>query len=327
MGGGLSYSDAGLRNRSIFYRQDINIYVEDTGKEYIYEEIFKRLLKNDYRIETILPLGGKTNVLKEYIIKGEFDNRGTPNIFLVDGDFDRYISYDVVGKGDFPEETEANLEEFVSNKIINSDSVIYLETYNIESYYVDENASKKFIKGMLRKTDMELSVILNFECWKNRIVSESKDLFLLYCFLIKYRNLYGSKYNGTTSRLSISTVDRPPFLFLDSKTGFKNDSNEYDELKREVLGGLSVENPGLDLDEELEKIKNDYENINGNDYYNLICGKFLLTSLHKYLKNICGKDIKFPQLEWNLICDFDINKLNFLKERIDRIMINHSASE
>ena len=68
MGGGLSYSDAGLRNRSIFYRQDINIYVEDTGKEYVYEEIFKRLLKNDYRIETILPLGGKTNVLKEYII-------------------------------------------------------------------------------------------------------------------------------------------------------------------------------------------------------------------------------------------------------------------
>lgn len=324
---GLSYSDEGLRNRGIFYRQDINIYVEDTGKEYIYEEIFKRLLKNEYRIETMLPLGGKENVLKEYLRQGDLDERGTQNLFLVDGDFDRYIDYEVVGREHFSGGTETDLKEFVSDKIIESDSVIYLETYNIESYFVDETASSKFIKGILHKTDRELSSILNFEYWRSRIVDESKDLFLLYCFLIKYRNLYGSMYNGVTSRLSIPTVDRSPFPFLDSRTGFKSDSTEYDNLKKEVLDGLSVENPEINLDEELEKIKIAYENINGNDYYNLICGKFLLKSLHKYLKTICGKDIKLPRLEWNLICDFDINKLNYLKERIDRIMTNHSASE
>lgn len=324
---GLSYSDEGLRNRGIFYRQDINIYVEDTGKEYIYEEIFKRLLKNEYRIETMLPLGGKENVLKEYLRQGDLDERGTQNLFLVDGDFDRYIDYEVVRREHFSGGTETDLKEFVSGKIIESDSVIYLKTYNIESYFVDETASSKFIKGILHKTDGELSSILNFEDWRSRIVDESKDLFLLYCFLIKYRNLYGSIYNGATSRLSIPTVDRSPFPFLDSRTGFKSDSTEYDNLKKDVLDGLSVENPEINLDEELKKIKIAYENINGNDYYNLICGKFLLKSLHKYLKTICGKDIKLPQLEWNLICDFDINKLDYLKERINRIMTNHSASE
>lgn len=44
---GLSFSREALSNRSLFLAQlnDINIYVEDVGKEYEYEEIFERLLK------------------------------------------------------------------------------------------------------------------------------------------------------------------------------------------------------------------------------------------------------------------------------------------
>lgn len=48
---GLSFSREALSNRSLFLAQlnDINIYVEDVGKEYEYEEIFERLFRSVYK--------------------------------------------------------------------------------------------------------------------------------------------------------------------------------------------------------------------------------------------------------------------------------------
>ena len=61
---GLSFSREALSNRSLFLAQlnDINIYVEDVGKEYEYEEIFERLFENNLNIFSIFPLGGKEAV-------------------------------------------------------------------------------------------------------------------------------------------------------------------------------------------------------------------------------------------------------------------------
>ena len=48
---GLFYSEAALLNRALFYSDynDVNIFVEDEGKEYIYEDIFQRMF--DYQIK------------------------------------------------------------------------------------------------------------------------------------------------------------------------------------------------------------------------------------------------------------------------------------
>ena len=314
------YSENGLRNRSLFYGKDndINIYVEDSGKKHIYEEIFKRLLGNKYRIESIFPLGGKKQVLKEYVRKGESGNNGNPNVFLVDGDFDRYIGYESATKNDYKGETndESELNNFISGKIFESKSVIYLKSYNIENYFIDENAIISHIKGILEKTDSEICQILDYSKWKNRIVNESKDLFLIYCFIAKYLNKYGFMYNGKKSKLSIKTVDRSPFSFLDGKTGFKGDSNDLENLIKEVKDALQIENPEINLDTELQLIKKEYELNNGEDYYNLICGKFLLTSLQTYLLTVCNGKLNFQSFKWDLIRNFEINKLEYIKEII-----------
>ena len=314
------YSENGLRNRSLFYGKDndINIYVEDSGKKHIYEEIFKRLLGNKYRIESIFPLGGKKQVLKEYVRKGESGNNGNPNVFLVDGDFDRYIGYESATKNDYKGETndESELNNFISGKIFESKSVIYLKSYNIENYFIDENAIISHIKGILEKTDSEICQILDYSKWKNRIVNESKDLFLIYWFIGKYLNKYGFMYNGKKSKLSIKTVDRSPFSFLDGKTGFKGDSNDLENLIKEVKDALQIENPEINLDTELQLIKKEYELNNGEDYYNLICGKFLLTSLQTYLLTVCNGKLNFQSFKWDLIRNFEINKLEYIKEII-----------
>lgn len=314
------YSENGLRNRSLFYGKDndINIYVEDSGKRYIYEEIFKRLLGKNYRIESIFPLGGKKQVLKEYVRKGESGSNGNPNVFLVDGDFDRYIGYESANKNDYKGETndESELNNFISGKIFESKSVIYLKSYNIENYFIDENAIISHIKGILEKTDSEIFQILDYSKWRNRIVNESKDLFLIYCFIEKYKNKYGYKYNGDNSKLSIKTVSRGAFPFLDVKTGFKSNSNELENLYKEVKEALEIENPKMNLDCELKVIQQAYELNNGKDYYHLICGKFLLESLRKYLHDICNRKLDLQNFKWHLVLNFEINKLDYIKEKI-----------
>ena len=57
----LNYSNDALLTRVIFLasQNDLNIFVEDTNKEYEYEEIFERLFSEDLRINCIFPTGGK----------------------------------------------------------------------------------------------------------------------------------------------------------------------------------------------------------------------------------------------------------------------------
>lgn len=318
----LTYSQEGLLNRSMFYgKQDINIFVEDKDSGYLYEEILKRLLMNKYRIDTVFPLDGKNNVLSEYIKQGEVNKNGAPNLFLVDGDFDRYLGYNTATRNDFMGDKESDVEvsRFVRNKIIQSDSVLYLKTYNIENYFIDEEAVLKYIKGIIKKKDSELKSIADFGHWRERVVNESKDLFVIYCFVIKYLYLYGYEVDGQLSKLSDKTVSRPHFKFLDDKTGFKRTGHPdvYKEFENKIKQELNVERPNIDLDEELSIIRNEYMAISGEDYFNIICGKFLLSSLNKYVASICKKPLDFVQFKWHLVLNFDITKLNYMKDRID----------
>lgn len=315
----LTYSEEALRNRAIFIKNEINIYVEDIGKEYFYEELFCRLLDGKYKINAVFPLGGKPNVLKEYIRKGEIDPDGKPNIFLLDGDFDRYIGYPEVTKENFKgrEGDEQALDEFVKHVIVKSDSVIYLDTYNIRSLIIEEKPVVKFVQGKIQKSESVVTRTIDFKNWKEEVINESKDLFLLYSFINKYLYLYGTMYDDKTSSLSIATVSKATYNFLNKETVFNKQF--YMQLKDKISNDLMSERPELDLDDEINKIDLEYQQINGKDYYNLICGKFLLNSLNYHLSRVCGKQFDLQMLKWDLVRNFDIEKLNFINNHIKRL--------
>lgn len=317
----LTYSENGLVNLSLFYKNTINIYVEDVDSEHIYENIFKRLLGEKYSIEKIYTLGGKLKVLEHFIEIGDHDKEGVPNIFLVDGDFDKYLEFEEIKRSDcFDKLNSGNdvLKNFLQGKIVVDESVLYLKTYNIENYYIDENVIISIVQGIKKNRFDDAKEILQFEIWKNRIVSESKELFLLYCFIQKYLYKYGYKFNGELSRLAIENVNSSPLKFIDIKTGFKGSNDRIGELKQEIIEGLAIENPDINLDEEIGIIEEAYEKINGKDYYNFICGKFLLTSLFNYLHGICGK-LDFKDKKWQLVQGFDVNSLSYIKDKIEKL--------
>lgn len=276
----LLYSSEASASRYLFYQglNDINIFVEDDGKEYEYETIFKRLLKDKYCITAIFSLGGKPKVkerFEEFGTESKQDNK-IKNFYIVDGDFDRYIH---------------------SETMIDSPYFIYLHTYNIENYFLDENACIQFVKGRLKCFDGLAKNKINFINWKETIVGQASKLFLCYCFV--------QKYFPTNETLS-----RPYCLFIDQKTGFERTDGAYDQYWQYILS--------LDCDAEnkINEIRNKYIEVNGDNYFNLICGKFLFVSLCCYLRSIIKSKFNNSDFRWHLVNHFDVTKLNYIKDTI-----------
>lgn len=337
----LQYSDDALDVRADMIDTDdseIVVFVEDINKEYFYEKIFDRLFDNENMLLKPIGLGGKNKVISRF---NENKEKGENDYFyLVDGDFDRYIGIE----------------------LIEDDRFIYLEAYNIENYIIDENVVYNFLTGRLRKTKSEVRDLFDFNKWKQKIVDESKKLFLCYAFILCYLNniedsdiIIDKRYNAKgNSFLSIENVSRSPFKFLNDKTGYEQ-AGRFDEYYQEVIFRLCIENgyensSGIEIikcdkliksyskvqyfynssqyfyNSSIDSISEKYELINGTNYYNFICGKFLITSLKLCIKEVLKRQnlsTNFDERDFEnqLSSYFDIDKLSYVKNRIKNIQL------
>lgn len=160
-----AYSEHGLENRPLFFAgcNNVNIYVEDTDKEYVYEQILERLFENGLRFQSIFPLNGKQAVLARCRINGAYEPDGTPNIYIVDGDFDNLW-----------DEQKENLP-----------GLIYLTRYNIESYYCCEDAVISCLRMRLCCRRDQVEAILHYREWEDRFFEEAAPLFILFALVKK----------------------------------------------------------------------------------------------------------------------------------------------
>lgn len=160
---GLQYSDDSKALVSVFtqYRNTINIYTEDEGKDKnFYIQLFKRLLKGtDCKINDIYPLGDCDVVFKHCN-----ENNDPKGLYVVDGDI--YVIF-------APKIPIANL--FV------------LDSYCIENFVIDENSLRKFIFNIYGTYDVEY--IEQRLCYRNMfddIIHPIIDLFLNMSLEKKY---------------------------------------------------------------------------------------------------------------------------------------------
>lgn len=283
MNDGLSYSNLGLSNRLLFYSDynDINIIVEDEHKEFIYENIFQRMFNNRIKINKILPMKGKKGVEKAFQEYGcVYD--GKPVIYLVDGDFDL-----VMGK-----------------QMICSPNYIYLEKYNIESYYIDEKAVLKYMAGKMKTIQKNVSDKIEYSNWVDMIYDAMKELFINYMIA---QEVFPEEKN----------VGISPHTFF-YKNGYVNTEKieEYiNQLKCRIV----------DYDVKYDLYKGRFEIVLSGDTTRLVCGKYLLASLSNYLREKVKVKFKEDDFIYFLASSFDIKTLNFVRDRILNIEINGSA--
>lgn len=216
----LHYSENGLVNRLLFLSKsnEINIIVEDDGREYEYEQIFDRLFKGEITINHIFPMNGKPGVIKAFNNFGtQFQNKQV--FYIVDGDFDLIMN----------------------KKEINNPNFIYLNNYNIEDYYIDKKAILKFVSGKIKKTMSESETLVDFERWENDSFSKLIDLFI--CFMII------QKVDPTHKNVN----ENSEYFYLNPATGFFSQNiitnyiedtkmrySKYDELKTQFLSDFNT---------------------------------------------------------------------------------------
>jgi hypothetical protein len=258
----------------LFYSDynDINIFVEDEYKEFIYENIFQRMFNYQIRINKILPMKGKPGVEKAFQEYGcSYD--GKPAIYLVDGDFDL-----VMGK-----------------EMIDSPNYIYLEKYNIESYYIDEKAVLKYMAGKMKITQKRVSEKIEYSEWEDMAYEAMKELFINYMVA---QNLFPKEKN----------VGLPPHSYF-YKNGYVNT-----EKIEEYINSLKCRIP--DYDAKYDSYKRKFETILLGDITRLVCGKYLLASLSNYLREKANVTFKEDDFIYFLASFFDIKKLDYVKIRI-----------
>ena len=163
----LVHSDEALLSRVLFLASstDLNVFVEDDGKEYEYEEILERLLPEGIKINLIFPTGGKPRLEEAYELFGKSEEYGKC-FFIADGDFDKALG-----------RTQINAANFV-----------YLEKYNIESYLIDESCIGHFMRPILHEQLDKTKQIIDFPSWKSEISSYFKQIFALH-FIVQNNKL------------------------------------------------------------------------------------------------------------------------------------------
>ena len=252
----LRYSDEALLSRVLYLASStkLNIFVQDYGKEYEYEEIFERLFSDELKINLIFPTGGKLNLEEAYQLFGKADEYGKC-FFIADGDFDKALRREQIDAPNF----------------------IYLSRYNIESYLIEKSAVIKYMRPKLKKTAIEVEKIVNFEFWESEIFSFLKKIFALF-FIIQSNNI------------NIENVSKAPAFFYD-KNGLPNEEN-YNNYLLEVKTHIQLKKD--DINKTIAKLENIYGKDNGCFICGKYCieslSKYLASKICK--KNIDCKEFR-----------------------------------
>lgn len=292
------YSENGIQNRAILNsaHYPVILYVEDSGKEFKYEGILKRMFGHNgmpdrsiLDIINIISLGGKPKVVDKVKEQGSYDREKNQHyVYLMDGDFDRYIE---------------------PYSMIKAPNVIYLEAYCIENYFLDEEACINFIQSKNQERDIDVRNKLNFTRWRKRITTEASELFFYFACARKF-----SKEHKGSGKVPDGVSKA--FSQLDRSTGFIDLIRTNNKIKE-------IQDVVYDYQDTLIVAKEEYFRIHGNDYFYLICGKFLFKSLTFYIKSVFGlTNFQDNDLIREMERNFDIGKLHNLKYALDQAILH-----
>lgn len=138
----------------------------------------------------------------------------------------------------------------------------------------------------------------NFQSWKSQVYNSLENLFILY-LIVQYCSV------------NIPNVSEKVFKYLDDR-GFINN-------QKVILYEKSV----MEKIENFEKVKYEctekYKKTLKENPEKLICGKYLLESLRKYVNNTFDSNIHEVEFKKYMIENFDLTVLDFMKNKIEKI--------
>jgi hypothetical protein len=281
------WSDIELRAIDIFVSQtqDINLYVEDTDSEIFYETLMDKLLNKDIKINKIIPLNGRDNVInycKEY-------TDSTPALFIIDSDL--YLSR--------------------KEQLVGLERLYQHDKYCIENYLFSLYSLVELIfETVASKTKDNIKTEIE---WNSIIENIENTLLKLF---IEFATIHKLDKSIQTVKIGINNL----FKEL-KKDKYEICEVKVAKLIEEKKKELFIKNAiNQNIQTEYESIKNTIEeNIKSiEDKTSVISGKhFLIYILYKiFNKYAPGAQVKMNSFKLRLAKNCEVEKLAPLKEAI-----------
>lgn len=274
-----TYSNAARAAMAKLYSplQNLTIFVEDDSMQEVYNALIKRMKIENLRFHSVIPLGGKENVInhaKEHI--NNFDY-----CYIVDGDFD-----------------------FILNKNSVCDNRVFrLNKYCFENYLFNENACCMVVYEQLgNKSEREVSECVSWPSFSSNIEKKLVPLFMYY-IVAKYHAPSVRTVGGCFGSLVRSERGR---CVLDEE----KIQRELDRIKEEILKEISEK----ELEDTLEVLNGEVQVLpNKTD---IISGKDCLFKLLSDHIAHCSSPIQSQSLKMRLTISTEIENFYDLREHI-----------
>lgn len=184
---------------------DIEVFVEDKKCSNMWINVINKVLKNVAKIQTVVQLGGKHEVIK---MCNEDNDFSYPKIYIIDGDFD-----------------------FIFNNSTKYKRLFQLNVYCIENLLFSENAILEIIFRLKSNTNIpkkELKNDLNFLSICKHIKENWNEWYIL-ALLLKHYNMCNIRIKTVPNSTDFTIIEKKKIFFNTKKI-----KDSLDELKENI---------------------------------------------------------------------------------------------
>lgn len=287
------FPERALSSKAVLYRpmQDIDIYVEDEGSEMFYTELLSRLVGQEIRIATVVPLRGRDNVIrkaKEYI-----DSR--PALFLIDGDL-----------------------HWLAGLSLPAARYLYIHPcYCIENYLFCERAMIQIVmenSGTMKESDAKFA--LDWKAVRSRLEEHLVPLFIEFAVAYAVCQDIKTVARGIGCLLRGSRKGAQPELDTDKIAAIR------EEVKAEILKRIDIptyEHKRLSITERVRVLSDPLDAISGKD--------FLIPLQMFEAARIVGQKNRRKSFVFRLARHCDLHKLDTLRRKIVEVFKSNTNME
>jgi hypothetical protein len=288
------FSDVQKVLKRIFSQKEgcIYIFTEDKKDDQIfYDLLLSRLCDESLKIESITPLGSRSNVMKRSL---EDNNPQVPTLYIIDGDIDLLIK-----------------------QPIESSNLIGLDRYCIENYLCCENGLISLLVTNYGNSNAHYKSKLDFQKTLTKFCYDFQKIAVRY-------------YVAQQLECQTGFKKADDFFFIRSKGVFKLDKPKVNaEIQRieNLIKNKIKENKIKAYKSEMIRLIKDVEKNNPfdtNNYLKVISGKdFLLPILEKKIKLVEGRLTNWStdQFKRNLAERIDVSSLHRVKLKMQKLAV------
>lgn len=281
----IKYSEKVRKTVALFFHpfNDIDVFVEDINDHTFYKTLLSRLTNEQYKIERIITLGGRLNVIDT--CKNDQTDGGRPRIYIIDGDLNLLI--------------EAPIPKLKR--------LYCLDVYCIENYLIDEGAALQVLfENDGRRDREELRKLLDFENWLSSS-NELVNLFIVFGVAKKLNSSFATVSMGV-SRI-LKNLPKGPILDIRKLTALK------EQIKNALIKEYGLETVTIIEKELTTKWLCIRENI-----LKIVSGKdFLLPLLRHRMNTIVRDEYPINSLRLRLALWCSTSRLIGLKGALESI--------